>query len=84
MAAKSNRTGRSGADEAVEDVLDFIREWPSHRFPRLLMVLQAIAGAVFNRYGLPAPVGSGGSLYVWGAWRVHVVRLAGGAVVAWS
>ena len=42
------------ADEAVEDVLDFIREWPSHRFPRLLMILQAITEDVFTRYGLPA------------------------------
>ena len=42
------------ADEAVEDVLDFIREWPSHRFPRLLMILQAITEDVFTRYGLQA------------------------------
>jgi hypothetical protein len=42
------------ADEAVEDVLDFIREWPSHQFPRLLMVLQAITEDVFGRYNLRA------------------------------
>ena len=42
------------ADEAVENVLDFIREWPSHRFPRLLMTLQAITEDVFTRYGMPA------------------------------
>ena len=42
------------ADEAVENVLDFIREWPSHRFPRLLMTLQAVTEDVFTRYGLQA------------------------------
>jgi hypothetical protein len=41
------------ADEAVEDVLDFLREWCSHLFPRLLMVLQAIGEDVFHRYNLP-------------------------------
>jgi DEAD/DEAH box helicase len=42
------------ADEAVGDVLDFIREWPFHRFPRLLMILQAVTEDVFTHYGLPA------------------------------
>jgi hypothetical protein len=41
-------------DEAVEDVLDFIREWASHLFPRLLMILQSISEDVFRRYNLPA------------------------------
>ena len=41
-------------DVAVEDVLEFIREWPSHRFPRLLMALQAVTEDVFGRHGLPA------------------------------
>lgn len=41
-------------DEAVEDVLDFLRQWPGHLFPRLVMTLQAITEDVFGRYGLPA------------------------------
>jgi hypothetical protein len=43
----------SKIDEAVEDVLDFIRDWPSHLFPRLLMVLQAVTEDVLHRYDLP-------------------------------
>lgn len=39
-------------DEAVEDVLDFLRQWTSHSFPRLLMALQSIAEDVLSRYGL--------------------------------
>ena len=42
------------ADEAVENVLDFIREWPSHRFPRLLMILQTITEDVFTQHSRPA------------------------------
>jgi hypothetical protein len=41
-------------DEAVEDVLDFLRQWPGHLFPRLVMTLQAITEDVLGRYGLPA------------------------------
>ena len=54
LADEQMRFAGTKADEAVEDVLDFIREWPSHRFPRLLMILQAITEDVFTRYGLPA------------------------------
>jgi hypothetical protein len=45
---------RINADDAVEDVLDFIREWPTYKFPRLLMLLQTITEDIFGRYNLPA------------------------------
>jgi hypothetical protein len=54
MADAQMRFADTKADEAVENVLDFIREWPSHHFPRLLVILQAITEDVFTRYGLPA------------------------------
>ena len=44
----------ASADQAVENVLDFIRGWPGHQFPRLLIVLQAITEDVFRRHSLPA------------------------------
>jgi hypothetical protein len=54
LADEQMRFAGTKADEAVENVLDFIREWPSHRFPRLLMTLQAITEDVFTRYSLQA------------------------------
>jgi hypothetical protein len=39
-------------DEIVEDVLDFLRFWASHTFPRLLIALDRIAGAVLARHGV--------------------------------
>jgi hypothetical protein len=54
LADAQMQFARTKADEAVEDVLDFIREWCSHLFPRLLMVLQSISEDVLHRYGLPA------------------------------
>jgi hypothetical protein len=44
---------RTSPDEAVEDVLDFLRQWPGHLFPRLVMILQAITEDVFGSYDLP-------------------------------
>jgi hypothetical protein len=44
---------RAEPDEAVEDVLDFLRHWPGHLFPRLVMTLQAIIEDVLARYDLP-------------------------------
>jgi hypothetical protein len=46
------------ANDAIEDVLDFLRHWTGHIFPRFLMVLESIAADVFSRYDLP--VGSYG------------------------
>jgi hypothetical protein len=54
LADEQMRFAGTKPDEAVENVLDFIREWPCHRFPRLLMALQAITEDVLTRYGLPA------------------------------
>jgi hypothetical protein len=54
LADAQMQFARSKADEAVEDVLDFIREWALHLFPRLRMVLQTIGEDVFHRYDLPA------------------------------
>jgi hypothetical protein len=39
-------------DQIVEDILDFLRFWASHTFPRLLIALDRIAGAVLARHGL--------------------------------
>ncbi len=54
LAEEEMSFARTKPDEAVEKVLDFIREWPTHRFPRLLMILQAITEDVFTRYNLQA------------------------------
>lgn len=40
-------------DQIVEDVLDFMRFWASHTFPRLLIALDRIADAVLTRHGRP-------------------------------
>jgi hypothetical protein len=40
-------------DEIVEDILDFLRFWASHTFPRLLIALDRIAAAVLTRHSLP-------------------------------
>ena len=40
------------ADLAVEDVLEFIRYWPTFHFPRLLRALGRIPQAVFLRLGM--------------------------------
>jgi hypothetical protein len=53
LADGQMRFRRSTADDAVEEVLDFVREWCSHLFPRYLMVLQTITEDVLHRYGLP-------------------------------
>jgi hypothetical protein len=45
---------RSDTDDAVQDVLDFIRHWATYQFPRLLMIIEAIAKDVFSRYDLPS------------------------------
>lgn len=42
------------ADEAVEDVLDFIRYWATFNFPRYLMAVDRIVKSVFERRGLRA------------------------------
>jgi hypothetical protein len=43
---------RGDPDEVVEMVLDFNRQWISHRFPRTLMALHHIQREVFVRNGL--------------------------------
>ena len=40
-------------DDAVEQVLDFLRLWASFHFPRLLRTLDNIQSEVFSRLGLP-------------------------------
>ena len=54
LAEEEMSFAHSAPDEAVEGVLDFIREWPTHRFPRLLTVLQAVTEDVFTQYNLQA------------------------------
>jgi hypothetical protein len=44
----------AGPDAAVEDVLDFLRQWAGHLFPRLAMALQRISKDVFGRHSLPS------------------------------
>jgi hypothetical protein len=40
-------------DVAVEDTLDFLRNWATYHFPRLLMALSRIQEAVFSELQLP-------------------------------
>jgi hypothetical protein len=42
------------ADEAIENALAFVRTWPGHNFPKLLMAVQRIGEAIFPRFGLRA------------------------------
>lgn len=42
------------ADEAVEEVLDFLRTWAGHNFPRFLMTLDRIQRRVFAAAGRSA------------------------------
>lgn len=42
----------SATDDAVQDVLDFVRHWATYQFPRLLMIIEAISKDVFSRYDL--------------------------------
>jgi DEAD/DEAH box helicase len=44
----------STTDDAVQDVLDFIRHWAIYQFPRLLMIIEAISRDVLSRYDLPS------------------------------
>lgn len=44
----------STTDDAVQDVLDFIRHWATYQFPRLLMIIEAISRDVLSRYDLPS------------------------------
>jgi hypothetical protein len=41
------------ADDAVEDVLDFVRTWATFQFPRYLMAVDRIQRAVFQPLNLP-------------------------------
>jgi hypothetical protein len=45
---------QSTEDDAVQDVLDFVRHWATYQFPRMLMIIEAISKDVFSRYGLPS------------------------------
>jgi hypothetical protein len=45
---------RDNADDAVRQVLDFLRLWAEFHFPRLLRALDRIQRDVFARAGLPA------------------------------
>jgi hypothetical protein len=45
---------RSATDDAIQDVLDFIRHWATYQFPRLLMIIETISKDVFSRYDLPS------------------------------
>jgi hypothetical protein len=40
-------------DQIVDDVLDFLRHWPGHEFPRLLHVVDRIQQTVLSARGLP-------------------------------
>lgn len=41
-------------DSAVDGVLNFLRQWASFNYPRLIAALDAVQRAVFRRAGLPA------------------------------
>lgn len=40
-------------DHIVDDILDFLRYWPGHEFPRLLGTLDRIQRSILTRRGLP-------------------------------
>lgn len=44
----------ASADEAVQNVLDFLRLWPGFHFPRLLMAIDRIQKDVLGKIGYPA------------------------------
>jgi hypothetical protein len=45
------RNLQAPADDAVQNVLDFLRLWPGFHFPRLLMAIHRIQREVLPRYG---------------------------------
>lgn len=51
IAAQVNKA--DSADDAVEEVLDFVRQWPQFRFPRLAMGLCRIQASLAEEYRLP-------------------------------
>lgn len=53
-ASSAYRISRGDStDQIVEDILDFMRFWASHTFPRLLIALDRIADAILTRHDLP-------------------------------
>jgi hypothetical protein len=49
----NKRRGMS-ADEAVEEVLDFLRYWATYHFPRFLMALHRIQTEILTKEGFPS------------------------------
>ncbi|MDQ3766307.1 MAG: hypothetical protein M3346_03075 [Actinomycetota bacterium] len=43
----------TSVDEIVEDILDFMRFWANHTFPRLLVALDRIAKHILTQHGRP-------------------------------
>lgn len=50
---ESQLTEAEDPDEAVEAVLDFVRQWAGFHFPRLLMVLERVSNRVATDLGEP-------------------------------
>ncbi|WP_333769811.1 DEAD/DEAH box helicase [Streptomyces sp. IBSBF 2435] len=47
----ANQWGTSDANDAVEQVLDFVRQWAGFEFPRLLTATQNIVSPILLRHG---------------------------------
>lgn len=51
LRARLRDVAAEKADDAVEDALEFLRNWAAFRFPRALMALETIQAEVFARLG---------------------------------
>lgn len=53
LESQTERTGERDPDGAVEDTLDFLRNWASYHFPRYLMAVSRIQEVIFGDTDLP-------------------------------
>jgi hypothetical protein len=51
LKAELAKRGEKSADDAVEDVVDFLRTWANFAFPRYLMAVDRIQKSVFSKLG---------------------------------
>lgn len=53
LESATERTGERDPDGAVEDTLDFLRNWANYHFPRYLMAVSRIQEVIFGDTDLP-------------------------------
>ena len=53
LESQTERTGERDPDGAVEDTLDFLRNWANYHFPRYLMAVSRIQEVIFGDTDLP-------------------------------